>query len=86
MTTENLITVREGVHPGRGAGTLLHRHRIERLIVVDDAYRCVGLITVKDMEKAQRPSATPPRMSRAACASRGRHDASATGLRARRWR
>ena len=32
---------------------MLHRHRIEKLLVVDDAYRCVGLITVKDMEKAQ---------------------------------
>ncbi len=32
---------------------LLHRHRIEKLLVVDDAYRCVGLITVKDMDKAE---------------------------------
>jgi IMP dehydrogenase len=35
------------------ARRLLHRHRIEKLLVVDDAYRCVGLITVKDMDKAQ---------------------------------
>ncbi|MEN9018244.1 MAG: IMP dehydrogenase, partial [Hellea sp.] len=34
------------------ARTLLHKHRIERLLVVDDKYRCVGLITVKDMDKA----------------------------------
>jgi IMP dehydrogenase len=36
------------------AKRLLHQHRIEKLIVVDQAYRCVGLITVKDIEKAQR--------------------------------
>jgi IMP dehydrogenase len=35
------------------AQRLLHRHRIEKLLVVDDAYRCIGLITVKDMDKAQ---------------------------------
>src|SRR6185369_15169772 len=35
------------------ARKLLHQYRIEKLLVVDDAYRCVGLITVKDMEKAQ---------------------------------
>ncbi len=34
------------------ARRLLHRHRLEKLLVVDDAFRCVGLITVKDMEKA----------------------------------
>ncbi|MDH3234057.1 MAG: IMP dehydrogenase [Alphaproteobacteria bacterium] len=52
MTRENLITVRDGVDPAE-AKRLLHRHRIEKLIVVDDDYRCVGLVTVKDMEKAQ---------------------------------
>ena len=53
MTAERLITVREGV--GRTeAMELLHEHRIEKLLVVDDAYRLVGLITVKDIEKAQR--------------------------------
>jgi len=52
MTTENLITVREGIAPAE-ARALLQRHRIERLIVVDDDYRAVGLVTVKDMEKAQ---------------------------------
>ncbi len=52
MTSTNLITVREGVEP-QEARDLLQRHRIERLIVVDDAYRAVGLVTVKDMEKAQ---------------------------------
>jgi IMP dehydrogenase len=52
MTREDLITVREGVDP-REARELLRKHKIERLIVVDDAYRAVGLITVKDIEKAQ---------------------------------
>ncbi|HEX6441224.1 MAG TPA: IMP dehydrogenase, partial [Stellaceae bacterium] len=52
MTREHLVTVRENV--GREeAKRLLHQHRIEKLLVVDDAYRCVGLITVKDIEKAQ---------------------------------
>jgi IMP dehydrogenase len=51
MTHENLITVREGVGQDE-AKRLLHLHRIEKLLVVDDQYRCVGLITVKDMEKA----------------------------------
>jgi IMP dehydrogenase len=52
MTRENLITVTSDVGPEE-ARRLLHRHRIEKLVVVDDAYRCVGLITVKDMDKAQ---------------------------------
>ena len=52
MTHENLVTVREGVEPAE-AKRLLHQHRIERLIVVDGEYRCIGLVTVKDMEKAQ---------------------------------
>ena len=52
MTRENLITVREGVGQDE-AKALLRRHKIERLIVVDDDYRAVGLVTVKDMEKAQ---------------------------------
>jgi IMP dehydrogenase len=51
MTKENLITVREGVSQEE-AKRLLHQHRIEKLLVVDDQYRCVGLITVKDIEKA----------------------------------
>ena len=50
MTTENLITVTDGVDQNR-ARDLMAKHRIERIIVVDDAYRAVGLITVKDMEK-----------------------------------
>ncbi len=52
MTKENLVTVRDGVGMDE-AKRLLHQHRIEKLLVVDEAFRCVGLITVKDMEKAQ---------------------------------
>ena len=51
MTKERLITVSESVGQDE-AKRLLHQHRIEKLLVVDDEYRCVGLITVKDMEKA----------------------------------
>ena len=51
MTRENLVTVREGVGQEE-AKRLLHKHRIEKLLVVDKDYRCVGLITVKDIEKA----------------------------------
>jgi IMP dehydrogenase len=52
MTRENLVTVREGVTQDQ-ARAVLQKHRIERLIVVDEAYRAIGLITVKDMEKAK---------------------------------
>ncbi|MFZ0846550.1 MAG: IMP dehydrogenase [Pseudolabrys sp.] len=51
MTKDDLITVREGVSQDE-AKRLLHQHRIEKLLVVDEQYRCVGLITVKDIEKA----------------------------------
>src|SRR5579884_3758945 len=53
MTRDNLVTVRENV-AREEAKRLLHQHRIEKLLVVDDAYRCIGLITVKDIEKAER--------------------------------
>lgn len=52
MTRENLVTVKEGVNQAE-AKRLLHQHRIEKLLVVDSQFRCVGLITVKDMEKTQ---------------------------------
>jgi len=51
MTRERLVTVRESVSQDE-AKRLLHQHRIEKLLVVDAQYRCVGLITVKDIEKA----------------------------------
>ncbi|TCQ12074.1 inosine-5'-monophosphate dehydrogenase [Rhizobium sp. PP-F2F-G36] len=52
MTRENLITVKENVDQ-QEAKRLLHTHRIEKLLVVDPDGRCVGLITVKDIEKSQ---------------------------------
>ena len=51
LMTKKLITVGEGVGKEE-ARRLLHHHRIEKLLVVDEDYRCVGLITVKDIEKA----------------------------------
>jgi IMP dehydrogenase len=52
MTADRLVTVPEGV--GREeAKQLLHKHRIEKLLVVDDDFRLIGLMTVKDIEKAQ---------------------------------
>ncbi len=57
MTHENLVTVPENVKMEE-AKKLLHQHRIEKLIVVDKDYNCIGLITVKDIEKArQHPDA-----------------------------
>jgi len=58
MTHEDLATVRLGTS-GDEARRLLHQRRIEKLLVVDDAFHCIGLITVKDIEKAVTfPSAT----------------------------
>ncbi|MES2290565.1 MAG: IMP dehydrogenase [Pseudomonadota bacterium] len=51
MTSQNLATVQAGVSQD-DARRLLHQRRIEKLLVVDEDYRCVGLITVKDIEKA----------------------------------
>src|SRR5918911_3773410 len=51
MTHERLVTVKEGV-TREEARALLHQHRIEKLLVVDEDYRLKGLITVKDIEKA----------------------------------
>ncbi len=58
MTADNLAVVPAGVTKAE-ARRLLHQRRIEKLLVVDDKYRCVGLITVKDIEKAvMNPEAT----------------------------
>jgi len=51
MTSDNLATVKLGTS-GDEARRLLHQRRIEKLLVVDDAFHCIGLITVKDIEKA----------------------------------
>jgi IMP dehydrogenase len=53
MTKDNLVTVSNAVD-AEDSKRLLHQHRIEKLIVVDDDYRCVGLVTVKDMIKSQQ--------------------------------
>ncbi len=50
MTKENLITARPGVNL-EDAKEILHRHRIEKLLLVDDHFQLKGLITVKDIEK-----------------------------------
>jgi IMP dehydrogenase len=66
MTREGLVTVRENVEQDE-AKRLLHQHRIEKLLVVDKRGYCVGLITVKDIEKSQlNPNAAKD--ARADCA------------------
>ncbi|CAI9120798.1 IMP dehydrogenase [Brytella acorum] len=69
MTSENLVTVTNGADP-ETARDLLHRHRIEKLLVVDEAGRCTGLITVKDMDKAETyPLAIKDSLGRLRCAA-----------------
>ncbi|WP_419729576.1 IMP dehydrogenase [Lichenicola sp.] len=64
MTRDNLITVTDGATPDQ-ARQLLHRNRIEKLLVVDDQGRCIGIITVKDMDKAvAHPLANKDEMGR----------------------
>lgn len=64
MTKENLITVKEGVSQEE-AKMLFHKSRIEKLVVVDNEYKCVGLITVKDMDKAKNyPNACKDHLGR----------------------
>jgi len=58
LMTQSLVTASVDTTPDE-ARRLLHKHRIERLIIVDDANHCIGLLTVKDMDKAQlNPNAT----------------------------
>jgi IMP dehydrogenase len=69
MTRDNLATVTTDVGQEE-ARVLLHQRRIEKLLVVDEAYRCVGLITVKDIEKAVTyPTATKDASGRLRVAS-----------------
>ncbi|MDB5243405.1 MAG: dehydrogenase, partial [Spirosoma sp.] len=69
MTRENLITVSGDVVPDE-ARALLHKHRIEKLLVVDEQYRCIGLVTVKDMDKAEtNPNAVKDALGRLRCAA-----------------
>lgn len=53
LMTRELITVTEGISK-EDAKKLLHQHRIEKLLVVDAQYHCIGLMTVKDIEKASK--------------------------------
>ena len=52
MTSENLVRVYNTVNKAK-AKKILHQHRIEKLLIVDDNERCIGLVTVKDIEKAR---------------------------------
>ena len=64
MTRENLVTVPAEVTPDQ-ARALLHKHRIEKLLVTDAQGRCIGLVTVKDMDKAQaNPNAVKDALGR----------------------
>jgi len=53
MTKKNLVTVKENISL-EDSKKLLHKHRIEKLLVVDNEYRLKGLITIKDIEKIRR--------------------------------
>jgi IMP dehydrogenase len=53
MTKENLITVEEGISL-QDSKRMLHRHKIEKLLVVDEEYNLRGLITIKDIEKVRK--------------------------------
>jgi len=76
MTKDRLITVREGTSQEE-AKRLLHQYRIEKLLVVDNAFRCVGLITVKDIEKRIRhPQACKDSLGRLRVAAAGIRPAS----------
>ncbi|MBE7211146.1 MAG: IMP dehydrogenase [Gluconacetobacter diazotrophicus] len=69
MTRDNLVTVTNGATPEQ-ARQLLHSRRIEKLLVVDEAGRCTGIITVKDMDKAvAHPLANKDAMGRLRCAA-----------------
>ena len=64
MTKENLITVKKSIKRME-AKRLLHEHRIEKLLVVDAQNKCVGLITVKDIEKSEKyPHASKDNLGR----------------------
>jgi IMP dehydrogenase len=64
MTKENLVTVPEGISL-EDSKTLLHQHRIEKLLVVDANGRLKGMITIKDIEKIKKyPNACKDSMGR----------------------
>ena len=53
MTRENLLTVSPNISLEESK-RLLHKHRIEKLLVVDESYNLKGLITIKDIEKIKK--------------------------------
>lgn len=64
MTKENLVTVSEGISL-EDSKKLLHKHRIEKLLVVDKNDRLIGMITIKDIEKIKKyPNACKDKMGR----------------------
>ena len=64
MTSKKLVTVRPGIALEE-AKALLHEHRIEKLLVVDEEYNLTGLITIKDIEKSRKyPNACKDEMGR----------------------
>ena len=65
MTKENLVKVSEGISM-EDSKKLLHEHRIEKLLVVDDNDRLMGMITIKDLEKIKKYP-RPVRMPWAGC-------------------
>ncbi len=67
VMTTRLVTAREGVTIEE-AKDLLHRHRIEKLLVVNEAFELKGLVTIKDIEKIQQhPNAAKDRLGRLLC-------------------
>ena len=69
ITKDNLVNVHDGAS-AEEVKKLLHRHRIEKLLVIDDENRCVGIITVKDMEKSVvHPLANKDKLGRLRCAA-----------------
>jgi len=53
LMTKNVITIKQG-YSSNEAKKLLHKHRIEKLIVTNNQNQCLGLITVKDIEKSEK--------------------------------
>jgi len=69
MTKENLITVPVGTGLEE-AKKILHKHKVEKLLVVDEEYNLKGLITVKDIQKAIKyPLASKDHLGRLRCAA-----------------
>jgi len=74
MTKDNLVTVSEGISLEE-AKKMLHKHRIEKLLVVDEDFKLKGLITIKDIEKIKKyPNACKDELGRLRCAAAGGED------------